>query len=105
MRVTVAHKKSTQEAMEAADRAIDQIFRGIPNVPLQIVDQNKSWAGQLMKFALTAKVGFVKYPIRGTVEVSTRDYIVEIELGMLGKFLPAGRTRDSIETRVRGLLS
>jgi hypothetical protein len=40
-----------------------------------------------MTFALTAKMGFMSTPIKGTVEVTDSDVIVDADLGMLGRFV------------------
>ena len=48
--------------------AVDEVFKGLPGGPVEIVEQQKRWIGTVMTFGLTAKLGFVKYPMRGTVE-------------------------------------
>ena len=57
-----------------------------------------------MTFGLTAKMGFVKYPVRGTVEVTERQYIVDVDLMTFGRLLP-NKAQKVIEARWRGLLS
>ena len=106
MYITIAHKKTVAQAMHVADRSIDQLFKSsLLNTPIQIVEQRKKWAGQVMEFGLTAKLGLLKYPIHGTVEVTDSQFAIDVELGLFGKFLPEGKARESIETGVRGLLS
>lgn len=105
MHITIAHKKTVAQAMQVADRSIDKVFNGLLNTPIQIVDQKKRWTGQVMEFGLAAKLGFLKYPICGKVEVTDHQFAIHIELGLVGKFLPEAKARESIETRVRGLLS
>lgn len=105
MHITIAHKKSVAEAMQLADRSMDQLFKGLTSTPIQIVEQRKKWAGQVMEFGLTARLGFLKYPIHGKVEVTDSRFVIEVELGLLGKCLPEGQAQQSIETRFRGLLS
>jgi Putative polyhydroxyalkanoic acid system protein (PHA_gran_rgn) len=105
MHITIAHKKTVAQAMQVADRSIDHVFKGLPHTPIQIVEQRKKWAGQVMEFGLTAKLGFLKYPIHGKVEVTDSRFAIDVELGLLGKCLPEGQARQSIETRFRGLLS
>ena len=104
MRITIGHQKSVPQAIEVADRAVDQVFKGIPMGCVEIVGQQKEWSGAVMTFGLTAKLGFVKYPMRGTVEVTDSQWIVDVDLMMFGKLLP-NRAERLIEARWRGLLS
>lgn len=57
-----------------------------------------------MTFHLTAKVGPLKYPFRGTVEVTDRQCILDVDLMTFGGLLPK-RAQDLIEARWRGLLT
>ena len=104
MRITIGHEKSVPQAIEVADRAVDQVFRGLPIGCLEIVGQQKEWSGPVMTFGLTAKLGFVKYPMRGTVEVTHSQWIVDVDLMILERLLPE-KTHRLIETRWRALLS
>jgi hypothetical protein len=104
MRITIAHKKTVQEAIEMADRAVDEVFKGLPGRPVEIVEQQKRWLGAVMTFGLTAKLGFVKYPMRGTVEVTEQQYIVEVDLMTFGRLLPK-KAQQVIEARWRRLLT
>src|SRR5215471_7349206 len=104
MRITLGHEKSVPQAIEVADRAVDQVFRGLPMGCVEIVGQQKEWSGAVMTFGLTAKLGFVKYPMRGTVEVTDSQWIVDVDLMMFGKLLP-NRAERLIEARWRGLMS
>ena len=105
MHITITHRKTVAQAMEVADRSIDQVFSGLPHTPIQIVEQEKKWVGRVMEFSLTARIGFLKYPIRGKVEVADTQFVIDVELGMLGKLLPEGAASKEIETRARGLLT
>jgi hypothetical protein len=104
MRITIGHEKSVPQAIEVADRAVDQVFKGLPMGCVEIVGQQKEWSGPVMTFGLTARLGFVKYPMRGTVEVTDKQWIVDVDLMMFGKLLP-NRAERLIEARWRGLLS
>jgi hypothetical protein len=104
MRITIAHQRSVPKAIEAADQAVDQVFKGFPMGCLEIVGQQKEWSGPVMTFGFTAKVGFVKYPMRGTVEVTDRQWIIDVDLMILGRLLPH-KTHRAIEARWRALLS
>ena len=102
MHITIAHKKSVEQAMQVAERSIDEVFEGLP--PIQIVESRKRWTGHVMEFGFKAKLGFLTYPINGRVEVTNCQFAIDIELGWLAKCLPQGRTRE-IETRIRGLIT
>jgi hypothetical protein len=104
MHITIAHKKNVPQAIEVADRAVDEVFKGLPLGCVEIVGQQKQWIGAVMTFGLTAKLGFIKYPVRGTVEVTDRQWIVDVDLMMFGRLLP-NKAQQLIETRWRGLLS
>ena len=104
MRITIGHEKSVPQAIEVADRAVDQVFKGLPVGCVEIVGQQKEWSGPVMTFGLTARLGFVKYPMRGTVEVTDKQWIVDVDLMMFGKLLP-DKTHRAIEARWRALLS
>jgi hypothetical protein len=58
-----------------------------------------------MSFSLTAKMGFIKTPIKGTVEIRAADLTVDVDLGLLDKLIPQETVRTGIEGRVRGLLT
>ena len=105
MHITIAHRKTIQQAIEAADRAVDQMFKGLPVGPVEIIQQQKEWRGPVMTFGLTAKMGFMRYPVRGTVEVMERQCVVDVDLFMLDRLLPNGKAQKSIEARIRGLLA
>ena len=104
MRIGIAHNKTVAQVMESADQAVDQVFKGLPVGPVEIVQQQKQWSGAVMTFHLTAKVGPLKYPFRGTVEVTDRQCILDVDLMSLGRLLPK-RAQDLIEARWRGLLT
>jgi len=104
VRITIGHQKSVPQAIEVADRAADQVFKGFPMGCVEIVGQQKEWSGPVMTFGFTAKLSFVKYPLRGTVEVTDRQWIVDFDLMILGRLLP-DKTHRLIETRWRALLS
>ena len=104
MRITIGHQRTVAQAIEVADRAVDQVFKGLPMGCVEIVGQQKEWLGSLMTFGLTAKLGLLKYPLRGTVEVTERQWIVDLDLMLFGHLLP-NRAEQLIEARWRGLLS
>jgi hypothetical protein len=105
MRITIAHSKGQQQMIQTVDRAFEEAFRGVVPGPLTISDQQKAWQGSVMKFSLIARLGFIKNPISGTVEVTERDVTIDADLGMLGNLIPAGEVRSNLETRFRKLLA
>jgi hypothetical protein len=105
MRVTVSHNKSEQEVKKIVEDSTDQLFRGMPGSPLQIVDQQKRWDGSTLHFSFTGKMGFFTAPLRGTVIVTDKDVTVECDLPPLLKgFVPEHTIAEGIKSRVRGLL-
>ena len=105
VRITVGHTKSKEEIKRAIDRTFDDLFKGIANMPVQIVDEKRAWNGDTLFFSFGAKVSLLTSPIKGTIEVTDREVIVEADLGLLEKLLPAAQTRATIENRVRVLLN
>ncbi len=106
MRVTVTHDKGLQGAKKLVDDSADEIFKGAPGMPIQIVDQQKRWEGDTMHFSFTGKMGFFTAPLKGWVLVSEKDVTVEVELpALLKQFMPDEKVRAQIESRVKGLLT
>jgi hypothetical protein len=103
MRVTVSHNKPKEEVVRAVDRSFTTLFQGT-GLPLKLASHEKSWNGSTMSFSLTAKLGFISTPIKGTVEVTDREIIIDADLGILERMMPADKARDLISSRVRGLL-
>lgn len=104
MRVTVSHQKSQEEVRRAVEQAVDQLFRETPAGMVQITDARKQWDGNLLRFWLTAKMGMLKNPIQGWIEVTPRDLTVDVDLGMLNMLFPEQKVRKTIEDQLRGRL-
>jgi hypothetical protein len=105
MRITVSHTKSKEEVMRSVDRSFDDLLRGIGVVPIQFVDERRSWQGSTLTFSVSTKMGFISTPIRGTIEVTDEDITIDADLGLLERLIPATKARDSITSRIRGLLT
>ena len=105
MRVTVSHTKSKQEVIQAVDRSFDDIFRGIGMVPVQFVEERRSWQGSTLTFSISAKAGILSTPIKGSIEVTDQDLTIDVDLGLLESLLPQAKTRDAITSGIRGLLT
>lgn len=104
MRITIAHNKGREQMIQMVDRAFDDVFNGVAQVPITIADQKRSWQGSLMTFSLVAKMGFISNPISGTVTVTDSDVTLDADIGMLGKLIPAEKIQTALQTRLRGLL-
>src|SRR3954468_21225973 len=105
MRITVSHTKSKEAVIRSVDQSFDDLFRGVGSVPIQFVEERRSWQGSTLTFSISAKMGIVSTPIKGTIEVTDRDLTIDADLGLLERFIPATRARESITSRVRGLLT
>jgi hypothetical protein len=105
LRITVSHMKSKEEVIRAVDRSFDDLFRGIGTLPLRFVSEQREWQGSTLTFAISAKMGIISTPIKGTIEVSERELTIDVDLGLLERLIPQAKTREAISTRIRGLLT
>jgi hypothetical protein len=105
MRVTVSHNRRKEEITRALDRSFDDLFKGLGNVPIRIVNESRKWTGSRMDFSFLAKVGIVSSPIKGFVDVTDKDVTVEADLGWLEKLFPAKQAQAALLGRVKGLLN
>lgn len=106
MRVTISHNKSKEEVIRQVDRSLNELFQGgatLP-VPVKLTEQQRSWNGSTMTFALNASLGFMNAPIKGTVEVTDRDITIDADLGVLERMIPAKKAEELLSSRIRGLL-
>jgi hypothetical protein len=71
---------------------------------VRLTQQQKSWQGSTLTFSLTAKMGLLSTPIKGTVEVTDRDLTIDADLGILERMIPAKKAHEVIANQVRGLL-
>lgn len=104
MRITVSHDRPVEELKRAVDRSLDDVFRGIAILPVQLHDQRRAWEGNKLVFSLVAKMGLMSTPIKGTIDVSDRDITIDVDLGMWERLIPAAKVREAVTTRIRGLL-
>ena len=105
MRITISHTKTRQEARAIVERSIDQVFMGLAVGPLELTDCRKEWSGDVLIFALTARMGFLRTPIRGSASVSEKDVTIEVDLGLLNMLIPEDLAKSRIEGQVRGFLA
>ena len=104
MRVTISHNRTKQEIIAKVDRSFDQLFQGDPGLPVKVVVNERSWQGDVLTFALTAKLALMSTPIKGTVEVTDHDITVDADLGLLNRFISENTARTVLTDRVKGLL-
>jgi Putative polyhydroxyalkanoic acid system protein (PHA_gran_rgn) len=105
MRVTVSHNRRKEEIVRSLDRSFDDLFKGFGAVPIQIVNESRSWTGTRMDFSFQAKLGIVSTPIKGFVDVTDKDVTVDADLGWLERLFPATQTQAALERQVKGLLT
>ncbi|MBV8832462.1 MAG: polyhydroxyalkanoic acid system family protein [Acidobacteriaceae bacterium] len=91
--------------MRSVDRSFDDLFRGISIVPIQFVNERKSWQGSTLTFSISARMGFISTPMSGTIEVTDRDITIDADLGLFERLIPSTKARESITSRIRGLLT
>ena len=104
MRITISHNRSKAQIMESVDRSFDEMFRGVAGLPIRLVLEQRSWQGSILSFSLTAKMGLLSTPIKGTVEVTDQDITVDADLGLLNRLVPEKTVREVIGNRIKGLL-
>lgn len=103
MRITVSHNRRKEEVMQSVDRSFNDLFQGVGD-PVKLGEERRSWQGNILTFSLTAKMGWISTPIKGTIEVTDRDITIDADLGLLERLIPAKRASEVIGNRVRGLL-
>lgn len=91
--------------MRSVDRSFDELFRGVTTVPIQFVEERRSWQGSSLHFLISARWGFVSTPIKGTIEVTDTDITVDADFGLLERLIPATKAQAAITKQVRGLLA
>jgi hypothetical protein len=104
VRISVSHNRTKEEVVQSIDRYWDDLFKEAGALPVKLTVEQRSWQGSTMTFALTAKMGIISTPIKGTVEVTDRDIIVDADLGMLGRFVNEKTAQQLLGSRIKGLL-
>jgi hypothetical protein len=104
MRVTISHNKPKEEVRRAAEQAVDQLFHEAPAGFIQITDKRKQWDGPVLRFWLTARMGIVRNPMQGSIEITDRDLTLDLDLGMLNALFPGRKMSKVIEDQLRGKL-
>ena len=103
MRITIAHNRSKAAMIASVDRSFDEMLQEKAGLPVRLVVKQKSWQGSILSFTLSAKMGLLSTPIKGTVEVTERDLIVDADLGILKNILPEKAVREVFTNRLKEL--
>lgn len=104
MRITVSHNRTPEELKQAVDRSLDDVFKGVMVLPVQLLQEQRVWNGNRLDFSLVAKMGVVSTPIKGTVEITDRDITIDVNLGIMERLIPASKVREAFRERIKGYL-
>ena len=91
--------------MRSIDKSFDDLFKGIASFPVHLIEQKREWNGSTLNFTVAAKTGPVAVPLKGTIDVTDTDVVLELDLGLLGRLLPQRKVQESLKGRIRGLLT
>lgn len=105
VRITITHNRSKEEVIQSIDRGFDQVFQEAGSLPVKVVVEQRSWQGSTMNFLLTAKMGIISTPIKGTVDVTEKDLTIDVDLGMFNRFVNEKSAQQMIGSRIKGLLN
>jgi hypothetical protein len=105
VRISVSHNRPKEEVIQTIDQSINDILKDSGALPVKLLMQQRSWQGSVMTFALTAKMGIMSTPIKGTVEVTDRDIIIDADLGIFNRFVDEKTAQRAIGDRLKGLLT
>ena len=105
MRVEQRHNLGQQEAASRIDQFLDSLMRQQPPGGITIKDAQKSWDGNRMHFSFTAGKGMFGATIRGLMEVTDSEVVVDSELPPLVKgFVGEDRIQQTISRELGRLL-
>jgi len=104
MRVIIGHDKGQAEAIRLVNDGADQLFRGAGSAGVEIRNLQRSWDANTLSFSFTGKMGPFTAPIHGTVLVTDKDLTIDVDLGIVAKFLPEDKIRRDIEAGARKML-
>lgn len=105
VRITITHNRSKEDVIQSIDRGFNRLFQEAGALPVKLVVEQRSWQGSTMSFLLTAKMGIISTPIKGTVEVTDKDLTIDVDLGMFNRFVDEKSAQQMIGNRVKGLLN
>src|SRR5882762_8916848 len=104
MRITVSHNRSKEEVIQSVDKSFNDLFQGIGGIPVKLVQEHKSWQGATLTFALTAKMGLLSTPIKGTIDLPDREIPNHADLGIRERMVPAKKAQELVSQHVHGLV-
>jgi hypothetical protein len=105
MRVILEHHRNKADVVAAVDRSFNDLFQGVEGLPVKVAVKERSWKGSTLTFALTAKMGLLSTPIKGTVEVTDTELIVDADLGMLNRFISDKTAQEMLGGKIKGMLN
>ena len=104
MRITISHNRSKEEVVQAIDRSFNDLFQASGGLPVRLAVEQKNWQGSTLTFAITANLGFISSPIKGTIEVTDKEVIIDADLGILNRFVSEKTAQEMIGSKIKGLL-
>ena len=104
MRITISHNRSKEEVVQAIDRSFNDLFQAGAGLPVRLSVEQKNWQGSTLTFAITANLGFISSPIKGTIEVTDKEVIIDADLGILNRFVSEKTAKEMIGSKIKGLL-
>jgi len=105
MRVTIEHQLGQAEAMRRVDQGATQLLASASGAGVEIRGLQKSWDHNTLTFSFTGKMGPFTAPVRGTTVVTERDLTIDVDLGIVEKFMPEDKIRRDIESGARQMLA
>lgn len=96
--------KTVEQAKALLDAASKELFAF--SGPVELTDQQNSWADDTMSFSFTARYGWIAVPISGTVSVAPGTVTVESDLpGAVKQFLGEDKVKAGIEKKLSAILT
>ncbi len=105
MRIAVTHNRPKQQVIDSVERSFNDMFQQAGALPVKLTVDQRSWEGSVMTFQITARMGIMSTPIKGTVEVTDTELIVNADLGMLGRFVDDKTAEQMLGSKLKGLLN
>jgi hypothetical protein len=81
------------------------LLRGEAAYQISLAVAEKNWKGSTLSFMLRAKMDLLSTPIRGTVEATDHDIVVDADLGLLNRIVSENAVREVSGERIKGLLN
>jgi hypothetical protein len=105
MRVILDHHRNKADIIAAVDRSFNDLFQNAEGLPVKVAVKEKTWQGSTLNFALTAKMGLLSTPIKGTLEVTDTQLIIDADLGMLNRFISDATAQEMLGSKIKGMLN